>query len=464
MVLRDASQLTGSVTIDIGGTAAEARLDSPLYDTTELQAFSQEVPPRVQRRRRVPVAGRRVLSASRPRLRPDLPTPGYDAITRATDRRGQRGLQRAARHAVLLRFELQLPAVRGVRRRHLPLHRRVGADRSVLRYYDFNEDRAADLRRLVRRRGLHQCAGLGGTRTASRRASSWRSTSNDDVQFTAQVSRGFRLGGINDPLNVRICTADDRALYGSDPRALGGREGVELRDRHEDAAGRRPRHLQRLGVLLGHRGPAGERRCRQLLLAHRRQRAEGADARRRKSSCSRGRTRTGTSGSRRTWVEAEIDRSITGTGTRRSPASARATGCRLARAAGGGERRRTTGQLVSASLDGYVRVHRAARGLLVHAARATRSRASARFDARLAAGSARFIAFGDPTIDQLHVRSRSCRRTRSATCASVCSTDSWEAALFVNNLWDERAFLSLDRERGRARASAISPTSRARSA
>ena len=25
---------------------------------------------------------------------------------------------------------------------------------------------------------------------------------NKDVQFTAQVARGFRLGGINDPLNV----------------------------------------------------------------------------------------------------------------------------------------------------------------------------------------------------------------------------------------------------------------------
>ena len=27
-------------------------------------------------------------------------------------------------------------------------------------------------------------------------------------------------------------------------------------------------------------------------------------------------------------------------------------------------------------------------------------------------------------------------------------SERWEAALFINNLWDERAFLSLDRERG----------------
>ena len=30
---------------------------------------------------------------------------------------------------------------------------------------------------------------------------------NDDVLLTAQVARGFRLGGINDPLNVGLCTA-----------------------------------------------------------------------------------------------------------------------------------------------------------------------------------------------------------------------------------------------------------------
>jgi len=30
------------------------------------------------------------------------------------------------------------------------------------------------------------------------------------------------------------------------------------------------------------------------------------------------------------------------------------------------------------------------------------------------------------------------------------NTDRWEAALYVNNLWDERAFLSVDRERGRS--------------
>src|SRR4030095_10925824 len=43
VVLRDPSQLTGSVTKDLGGTDAQARLNSPLYDSTDLQTFSQEI-------------------------------------------------------------------------------------------------------------------------------------------------------------------------------------------------------------------------------------------------------------------------------------------------------------------------------------------------------------------------------------------------------------------------------------
>jgi iron complex outermembrane receptor protein len=36
----------------------------------------------------------------------------------------------------------------------------------------------------------------------------------DAVTFNAQASRGFRLGGINDPINAPICTPQDRATFG----------------------------------------------------------------------------------------------------------------------------------------------------------------------------------------------------------------------------------------------------------
>jgi iron complex outermembrane recepter protein len=38
-----------------------------------------------------------------------------------------------------------------------------------------------------------------------------------DISFDAQVSRGFRLGGINDPLNTPLCAPSDVTTYGGHP-------------------------------------------------------------------------------------------------------------------------------------------------------------------------------------------------------------------------------------------------------
>ena len=35
-----------------------------------------------------------------------------------------------------------------------------------------------------------------------------------DVNLNAQISRGFRLGGVNDPLNMPLCTPQDLATFG----------------------------------------------------------------------------------------------------------------------------------------------------------------------------------------------------------------------------------------------------------
>ena len=37
---------------------------------------------------------------------------------------------------------------------------------------------------------------------------------SDQVTLNAQASRGFRLGGVNDPLNVTLCTPQDEAIFG----------------------------------------------------------------------------------------------------------------------------------------------------------------------------------------------------------------------------------------------------------
>src|SRR6185503_13310411 len=46
---------------------------------------------------------------------------------------------------------------------------------------------------------------------APRFIASYRAT--DNLTFNAQASQGFRLGGINDPLNVPLCTQADLATF-----------------------------------------------------------------------------------------------------------------------------------------------------------------------------------------------------------------------------------------------------------
>jgi len=38
---------------------------------------------------------------------------------------------------------------------------------------------------------------------------------NDNLSWNAQISEGFRLGGVNDPLNANLCNPSDRDIFGS---------------------------------------------------------------------------------------------------------------------------------------------------------------------------------------------------------------------------------------------------------
>ncbi len=161
-VVRDASQLTGSVSVDFAvATPAEVRLDSPLIDSTDLQVFSQEL--RLASTGEGPfqwLVGAFYQQADR-EYGQDLPTPGYDAILlrRTPPGRDSAYLQRPARHAVLFRSQLRFQPVRTVRRGYLPLHSGVGADcgPALLR---LQRRPHADLRRGLCRPGLHRRAGL----------------------------------------------------------------------------------------------------------------------------------------------------------------------------------------------------------------------------------------------------------------------------------------------------------------
>jgi iron complex outermembrane receptor protein len=62
-------------------------------------------------------------------------------------------------------------------------------------------------------------------------------------------------------------------------------------------------------------------------------------------------------------------------------------------------------------------------------------------------GAGAFFPFGNPTIDSFTFEPE-LPSYEIGNLRFGVKNDAWEAALYVNNVWDERAFLSLDRERG----------------
>jgi iron complex outermembrane receptor protein len=217
-VTRDASQLTGSVTVDLGGTAAQARLSSPLLDRTKLKVFSQEL--------RLASTGESTVDwliggfyqdVDR-HYGQDLPTPGYDAVLESLE---------IPPNPVFfappdtpfwsnLKYKLKQYGLFGEATWHASDQ---WAFTGGLRYYDFKEDRTLVFAGVfsdptdpaVYPNGIPGKTDSSGV--SPRFIASFKAT--DNVTLNAQVSKGFRLGGINDPINLTLCSEDDKAVFGS---------------------------------------------------------------------------------------------------------------------------------------------------------------------------------------------------------------------------------------------------------
>jgi len=80
-----------------------------------------------------------------------------------------------------------------------------------VRYYDFDESRVQSFDGIFAAPGTN----VGDTQAdgfAPRVMADW--AVSDSLNFNAQISKGFRLGGINDPLNVPLCTPQDLVTFG----------------------------------------------------------------------------------------------------------------------------------------------------------------------------------------------------------------------------------------------------------
>jgi outer membrane receptor protein involved in Fe transport len=213
LVSRDASALTGSVSVDLGFPAAAVNLPSNLVDTTDLKQFSQEL--RLSSNNSGPfqwVVGGFYSKVDREYTQ-RLPTPGYDAATDArlgagTSAAVANGFPANSPYNANLPYDIEQKAVFGEATYDFGQIKLTGGGR----FYDFSESRdfisgglfANGDRRI-------------GDKTDSNGFSPRAILSfepNRNLTFNVQAAKGFRLGGVNDPLNLPLCSPADRTLFG----------------------------------------------------------------------------------------------------------------------------------------------------------------------------------------------------------------------------------------------------------
>lgn len=213
VVSRDASALTGSVSVDLGYPTAAVLLPSNLVDTTDLETFTQEV--RLSSTASGPfrwVIGGFYSNTDR-FYRQRLPTPGYDAFTDATLGAGtsaavRNGFPSNSPYNSDLPYDIRQKAVFGEASYDFTDRFTVTAGG---RYYDFSENRRFVSGGLFAN-GDNRTDETSSDGFSPRVIASYDVANN--VRVNAQVSKGFRLGGVNDPLNLPLCSPEDEAIFG----------------------------------------------------------------------------------------------------------------------------------------------------------------------------------------------------------------------------------------------------------
>lgn len=210
---RDASALTGSVSVDLGFPDAAVLLPSNLRDTTDFSQFTQEV--RLTSDYESPfqwLIGAFYSDVERI-YRQRLPTPGYDAFTDATLGAGTsaavaNGFPSDSPYNSDLPYDIRQWALFGEGSYEFfeRLTLTVGA-----RYYQFDEERDFISGGLFSN-GDNRHDETSSNGVTPRAILSYEVT--PEVAVNVQASQGFRLGGVNDPLNLPLCTPADELIFG----------------------------------------------------------------------------------------------------------------------------------------------------------------------------------------------------------------------------------------------------------
>jgi iron complex outermembrane recepter protein len=442
VVTRDASQLTGSVTYgSFGGTSAEVRLNSPLIDTTNLKEWSQEI--------RLTSDGGGAFQWLIGGFYQDidrtygqnLPTPGYDQIliSRGIPPSSAFNAPPDTPYYSHVPFKFKQEAIFGEATYHF-------TDQWSLtggaRWYSFDEDRTLTFAGVFADVGYTNQPGSTSSDGVSPRVI-LAFEPNDDVLLTLQYAQGFRLGGINDPLNVGLCTAADLRIYNGHPDFKDEKvDNIEVGAKTQWAGGRVTLNgavfysdINDLQVI----ADAGS--CSSRIVLNAQAESVGAEV-----ELSAHPSTNWDFGISATYQKAEI------TETRPDANGNPIAGIR------DGNRLPTSPEFqaslsaqynfpFSPTMDGFVNLT----GQYVGSSWTQLADQEPPFgtldSATPNSGPPDFFHFGDPTIDGLTFRTE-LPSYQIGNIRFGLRTETWEAALYVNNVSDERAFLSLDRERG----------------
>ena len=207
LVVRDATALTGSIT---GGSMGQPEpvytLDAPLNDTTDVQSFTQEV--------RLTYLGEGpfnwVIGAFYSDIKRDysqvLDVRGFEALTGIST--AGPAAPRDALYYSTVPYDQTQYALFGEGTWSVTDQLDITAG---LRWSSYEESRTLTFDGIFAERTIGVPGETEADDFAPRVIVAYKA--NDSITFNAQASKGFRLGGINDPLNRPLCTAADFATF-----------------------------------------------------------------------------------------------------------------------------------------------------------------------------------------------------------------------------------------------------------
>jgi iron complex outermembrane receptor protein len=220
LVYRDATALTGSITGgSIGLPPAVYTLDAPLIDTTDVKSFTQEV--RLSSDTEGPlswVAGVFYSDIDRDYSQ-DLQVAGFEALTGIPT--AGPAAPRDSLYYSTVPYKQKQFAVFGEATYSVTERLDITAG---LRWSDYKEDRELTFDGIFAERTIAVPGETKADAWAPRVIIAYEAT--DDITFNAQASKGFRLGGINDPLNRPLCTPADFATFDALSEPTFGNETV----------------------------------------------------------------------------------------------------------------------------------------------------------------------------------------------------------------------------------------------